>query len=73
MPIFGADGNPELESDDVTQKVHPDAGKDWCFAYGEQEWINPDDFVVGGKNIKGSFKNYIDRATDDETKRTSCE
>lgn len=39
MPILDANGSPELEADGVTQKVHPDAGKDWCFAYGESEWM----------------------------------
>lgn len=45
MPILDADGNPELESDDVTQKVHPDAGKDWCFAYGESEWMSGENWA----------------------------
>jgi hypothetical protein len=40
IPLLDASDNPELEADGVTQKVHPDAGKDWCFAYGENEWMS---------------------------------
>jgi hypothetical protein len=40
MPVLNANGNPEKEADGITNKVHPDAGKDWCFAYGESEWMS---------------------------------
>ena len=38
MPMLDANNNPVFEADGVTPKIHPDAGKDWCFAYGEREW-----------------------------------
>lgn len=38
MPVLDANNDPVFEADGVTPKIHPDAGKDWCFAYGENEW-----------------------------------
>ena len=40
MPILDASSSPESEADGMTPKIHSDAGIDWCFAYGEIEWMS---------------------------------
>lgn len=45
MPILDASSSPESKADGVTPKIHPDAGKDWCFAFGEIEWMNGENWT----------------------------
>ncbi len=66
MPILDASGNPELEADGVTQKVHPDAGKDWCFAYGENEWMSGKNWAdikdaADNEDAIGNYKTPVGR------------
>jgi hypothetical protein len=50
----------------------PRAGQEWCFVYGEREWIKPDKFMIGGKETRGSFENYKNRSLDDDSFKVSC-
>ncbi|ACE84813.1 hypothetical protein CJA_2509 [Cellvibrio japonicus Ueda107] len=41
IPVLGADGNPETdEHGAIRMQANPKAGQDWCFGYGEQEWMS---------------------------------
>ncbi|ACE85248.1 hypothetical protein CJA_2507 [Cellvibrio japonicus Ueda107] len=45
IPVIGADGSPETNEDGSTKmQANPKAGQDWCFAYGEQEWMSGKDW-----------------------------
>ncbi len=60
--------------------THEKAGQDWCFAYGETEWINPgtvaetkivDEQVVTVTRNK-NFNDYLKDAKKDENLQLSC-
>ncbi len=73
LPMLDEQGN-QVEIDGVKQTIaNPKAGQDWCFAYGENEWLNPDEFTSAGKKYLGGFSDYKTRALDDDQKRISCE
>jgi|SRR5690554_394696 len=55
-----AQGNPD-----------PKAGQDWCFGYGEEEWLNPAKHPVTGKAMV--WKDYKDVANSNLDKRVDCE
>ena len=58
----------------------PKAGTDWCFAYGEEEWLVPKTIsstsIVNGETktttTNAIFSDYLDEAKDDEALRISC-
>jgi hypothetical protein len=76
MPILDSNYNPEKEMDGTPDKIHPYAGKDWCFAYGEREWRNPSFTVPNPSNpanrIPASFSYFRDRADNNAAFRTNC-
>lgn len=55
----------------AADETDPVNGARWCFKYGEEEWINPEDHPLTGKPL--SFFGYRDLATADESKRVNCE
>jgi hypothetical protein len=48
-----------------------DGEADWCFAYGEEEWVNPDSHPLTGLPL--DFEGYRARALLDTERRSDCE
>jgi hypothetical protein len=62
---------PNFTTDDEGQQIsHPNAGEEWCFAYGEREWRNPDSHPVTGKVM--GFEGYRDQAEQQTSRRVPC-
>ncbi|MEJ2076220.1 MAG: hypothetical protein P8X79_22490, partial [Reinekea sp.] len=49
----------------------PNAGQEWCFAYGEEEWLNPGNNPLTGTIL--DFNGYRDLAIADTDRRVDCE
>ena len=56
--------------------THVNAGQEWCFAYGEAEWVNPGfNVAVPGTpptSRSAQFNDYRDRADNDDTFKINC-
>ncbi|GAA6135447.1 hypothetical protein NBRC116188_22370 [Oceaniserpentilla sp. 4NH20-0058] len=51
----------------------PKAGTDWCFAYGENEWMEPFDVKEPGQPTrKAKFEDYKKKAKRDKNLKVSC-
>ncbi len=68
--MLDANNNPVFEADGVTPKIHPDAGKDWGFAYGEREWLSG----VSWEDAKDYTERYVLGRPKDKTEnyRSEC-
>ncbi|MEJ2046266.1 MAG: hypothetical protein P8X89_23665 [Reinekea sp.] len=69
--LFGEDALREYiwEGDDADNDGNPD----WCFAYGEEEWVNP--YTIpqcDGTTQNATFDNYQSRAEANPDYRTAC-
>ena len=64
-------GNYPADLTDEAGNPDPKAGTEWCFAYGEEEWINPE--VHPLTKVKLNWQGYKDLATAISTRRISCE
>lgn len=72
MPILDAHGNPEKEADGITNKIHPEADKDWCFAYGESESMKGENWSKVQKDALGKVATNTKPAVT-PVGRVSCE
>jgi len=73
---FDTDKDGHVGDNPATPNVVEGAGEketDWCFAYGEKEWMNPYEVKELGKPDRWSiFKDYLDDADDNDDLKMGC-
>lgn len=75
---FGLEGRTYIWRGGVYPAGHEQAGQEWCFAYGEREWMTPEFEVLvfdaeGNPQLQpAGFQNYQERADGNEVYREGC-
>jgi hypothetical protein len=64
-------GKYPVDLKDASGQSDPKAGTQWCFAYGEKEWMNPEEHPLTKKKL--NWQGYKDLATANTTRRITCE
>lgn len=49
------------------------AGQEWCFVYGEEDWVSGATVFEGGSTISKAFRHYREDALDDDNLKIACE
>lgn len=53
---------------------HANAGQDWCFTYGEEEWMNPFSIPLRqGGSRRANYNDYSNRASANDAFKDSCQ
>jgi len=58
MPLLTEDGTPQLD-ENGERILDPRAGQEWCFAYGEREWMESNAFEEIQENAEGNIARGI--------------
>ena len=48
------------------------AGQEWCFVYGEEDWIDGATVIEDGSTTPKVFRHYKEDAEDDDSLKIPC-
>jgi hypothetical protein len=61
----------QLKEEHGSDSDLPEVGDDWCFVYGEGEWLSPGEHPVTEETL--DWEGYLDLASSDMDRRELCQ